>query len=62
MPAPRPQLRGRGLVVEAFPRRPNPINSPPQDLAAIKAGAYKLPWDMTTPNNRQFNPLFVARK
>lgn len=33
-----------------------------QDLAAIKAGVYRLPWDMTTPSHRQFNPLFVARK
>jgi hypothetical protein len=33
-----------------------------QDLAAIKAGAYKLPWDMTTPTHRQFNPLYVASK
>ncbi|GBF94272.1 S-adenosyl-L-methionine-dependent methyltransferase [Raphidocelis subcapitata] len=33
-----------------------------QDLANIKAGAYKLPWDMTTPTHRQFNPAFVARK
>ena len=33
-----------------------------QDLENIQSGAYKLPWDMTTPSHRQFNPLFVARK
>lgn len=31
-----------------------------QDLAAIKAGRYKLPWDMTTLSHRQYNPLHVA--
>ncbi|KAI8475763.1 MAG: S-adenosyl-L-methionine-dependent methyltransferase [Monoraphidium minutum] len=33
-----------------------------QDLAAIKAGSYKLPWDMTTPTHRQFSPFYMARK
>lgn len=33
-----------------------------QDLENIKAGAYKLPWDMTTINHRQFNPLFALNR
>ena len=41
---------------------PYPNLTPRQDLAAIKAGAYKLPWDMTSPTHRQFNPLYMARK
>ena len=32
------------------------------DLRNIKEGAYKLPWDMTTPGHRQYNPLFVLRQ
>jgi hypothetical protein len=39
-----------------------PETTSPQDLANIKAGSYKLPWDMITPTHRQFNPAFVARK
>lgn len=31
-----------------------------QDLRLIKEGAFKLPWDMTTPGHRQFNPLYIA--
>ncbi|KAG2500769.1 hypothetical protein HYH03_001531 [Edaphochlamys debaryana] len=35
-----------------------------QDLDNIRAGAYPLPWDMTTPfpNNRQFDPFFVLSR
>jgi hypothetical protein len=33
-----------------------------QDLDAIKQGAFKLPWDMTTISHRQYNPLFVLSK
>jgi hypothetical protein len=33
-----------------------------QDLANIKAGAYKLPWDMTTIGHQQYNPFFIARQ
>ncbi|KAF8057919.1 Scube3 [Scenedesmus sp. PABB004] len=33
-----------------------------QDLDCIKAGAFKAPWDMTTPANRQYNPLYVLTK
>ena len=33
-----------------------------QDYENIKSGAYALPWDMTTPSHRQFNPLYIARK
>jgi hypothetical protein len=33
-----------------------------QDLEAIKQGAFKLPWDMTTIGHRQYNPLFVLSK
>mmetsp|Transcript_13724 Transcript_13724/g.41468 ORF Transcript_13724/g.41468 Transcript_13724/m.41468 type:complete len:561 (+) Transcript_13724:174-1856(+) len=29
------------------------------DLENIKAGQYKLPWDMTTQLHRQYNPLYV---
>lgn len=29
------------------------------DLPYIKQGAYKLPWDMTTPGHRQTNPFYV---
>ncbi len=32
-----------------------------QDLAWIKAGVYKMPWDMVTPN-KQYNPLTVASR
>jgi hypothetical protein len=33
-----------------------------QDLASIKGGAYKLPWDMTTLTHRQYNPLFMLNR
>ena len=33
-----------------------------QDLAHIKAGHYKMPWDMTTLTHRQYNPLYAAAK
>ena len=33
-----------------------------QDLALIKEGVFKLPWDMTTPRHRQFNPAFVLQQ
>ena len=32
------------------------------DLRNIKEGAYKLPWDMTTPGHRQFDPIFALRQ
>ena len=32
-----------------------------QDFKNIEAGVYKLPWDMTTPNHRQYNPVHVLR-
>lgn len=32
-----------------------------QDLAAVQGGHFQLPWDMTTPGHKQYNPLFVAR-
>ncbi|KAL6748723.1 S-adenosyl-L-methionine-dependent methyltransferase [Haematococcus lacustris] len=32
-----------------------------QDLAYIQSGAYRMPWDMLTPN-KQYNPLFIARR
>lgn len=32
-----------------------------QDFKNIKAGLYKLPWDVTTLGNKQFNPLNVLR-
>jgi hypothetical protein len=33
-----------------------------QDWEVIKAGHYKLPWDMTTPSHQQFNPLHVLSR
>ncbi|KXZ46690.1 hypothetical protein GPECTOR_41g654 [Gonium pectorale] len=33
-----------------------------QDLENIRAGLYPLPWDMTTPQHRQYDPLFVLRQ
>jgi hypothetical protein len=30
-----------------------------QDLRLIKEKKYRLPWDMTTPGHRQYNPGFV---
>lgn len=33
-----------------------------QDYRNIQEGRYNLPWDMTTPRHRQFNPLYIARK
>lgn len=33
-----------------------------QDLASIKSGAYKLPWDMTTLTHRQYNPLYMLNR
>lgn len=33
-----------------------------QDYENIKEGKYGLPWDMTTPRHRQFNPLFMLRR
>ena len=32
-----------------------------QDLKNIEAGLYKLPWDMTTPGNKQYDPVHVMR-
>lgn len=32
-----------------------------QDYKNITAGAYKLPWDMTTTGHRQWNPLHLLR-
>jgi len=32
-----------------------------QDYENIKEGRYALPWDMTTPTHRQYNPVFVLR-
>jgi len=32
-----------------------------QDLAAVRAGEYALPWDMTTLSHRQYNPLYILR-
>ena len=29
------------------------------DLRLIQEGVYKLPWEMTTPRHRQFNPFWV---
>ena len=34
---------------------------PAQDYQNIKAGLYKLPWDMTTRGHHQWNPLWVMR-
>lgn len=33
-----------------------------QDHENIKEGRYVLPWDMTTPGHRQYNPLFVLQR
>ena len=45
------------------PRLPPPkTQNPKQDLAAIRAGEYALPWDMTTLSHRQYNPLYILRK
>eukprot|EP00879_Flechtneria_rotunda_P014865 GHRR01015532.1.p1 GENE.GHRR01015532.1~~GHRR01015532.1.p1 ORF type:complete len:444 (+),score=155.17 GHRR01015532.1:980-2311(+) len=33
-----------------------------QDLANIKAGWYKLPWDMTTLTHRQYNPIYIMSR
>ena len=32
-----------------------------QDYKNIEAGVYKLPWDMTTLRNKQYDPLHVLR-
>lgn len=32
------------------------------DLANIKAGVYKLPWDMQTLTHRQYNPLYIMNR
>jgi hypothetical protein len=34
---------------------------PEQDLKNIEAGVYKLPWDMTTLRNKQYDPLHLMR-
>lgn len=31
-----------------------------QDLDAIRAGNYSMPWDMTTLGHKQYSPLFMA--
>lgn len=36
----------------------HPLPPPPLPTA----GKYALPWDMTTPGHRQFNPLFVLQR
>lgn len=28
----------------------------------MRAGEYRLPWDMSTPGHRQRNPVYMARK
>jgi len=33
-----------------------------QDLECVRAGEYRLPWDMSTPGHRQRNPVYMARK
>ena len=30
------------------------------DLRCVNEGVYRLPWDMTTPSHRQFNPLWAS--
>lgn len=32
-----------------------------QDYKNIEAGIYKLPWDMTTLRNKQYDPLYILR-
>lgn len=44
-------LEGWGAHLAA---RPSPPSTPP--------GKYALPWDMTTSNHRQFNPLFILQR
>jgi len=34
---------------------------PEQDFKNIEAGVYKLPWDMTSLRNKQYDPLHVVR-
>ncbi len=34
---------------------------PEQDFKNIQAGVYKLPWDMTSLRNKQYDPLHVVR-
>jgi len=34
---------------------------PEQDFKNIEAGVYKLPWDMTSLRNKQYDPLHVMR-
>ncbi|KAL4451802.1 hypothetical protein ABPG75_007464 [Micractinium tetrahymenae] len=33
-----------------------------QDHENIKEGRYALPWDMTTPGHRQYNPLYILQR
>ena len=33
-----------------------------QDYEHIDSGHYSLPWDMVTPRNRQWSPLYVAQR
>lgn len=52
-----------GIPLLMFFSHPVPCMLPlSQDLEHIEAGHYKLPWDMTTVNHRQFNPLFMLRR
>jgi hypothetical protein len=38
------------------------INTFKTDLRCINEGLYKLPWDMTTPTHRQYNPFWVIQE
>jgi hypothetical protein len=38
------------------------INTFKTDLRCINEGMYKLPWDMTTPTHRQYNPFWVLQQ
>lgn len=53
-----PSGRARGWRQSLGERPP----TDPPVLEVLLVGKYGLPWDMTTPQHRQFNPLFMLRR
>lgn len=52
-------VKGSTVGLEALPRSQHGSGCVIQDYKNIEAGMYKLPWDMTTLRNKQYDPLHV---
>lgn len=54
-------LLGQDFKVQQPPCDTLSVVLPKQDFKNIEAGVYKLPWDMTSLGNKQYDPLHVMR-